>query len=91
MGKMRRVCKIGWTTSIIVPILFLVAVVGGWELKYWSESDPKNIKYVIWKTGLYRMNLDSVTGTMIGDPSREKLILIIGKTKSELRKRFGYL
>jgi len=71
--------------------LFLVAVVGGWELKYWSESDPKNIKYVIWKTGLYRMNLDSVTGTMIGDPGREKLILIIGKTKSELRKRFGYL
>jgi hypothetical protein len=72
MGKMRRVCKIGWTTSIIVPILFLVAVVGGWELKYWSESDPKNIKYVIWKTGLYRMNLDSVTGTMIGDPGRRK-------------------
>jgi len=89
MGKVRRVRKIGWTTSIIVLVFFLVAVVGGWELTYWSESDPKNIKYVIWKTGLYRMNLDSVTGTMIGDPGREKLI--IGKTKSELRKRFGYL
>ena len=58
MGNVRRVRKIGWTTSIIVPVLFLVAVVGGWELTYWSESDPKNIKYVIWKTGLCRMNLD---------------------------------
>jgi hypothetical protein len=61
----------------------------GWELTYPTESDPRNIKYLLWRAGLYRMNLDSATGTMIGDPNREGLV--IGKTKAELRERFEYL
>ena len=80
--------KIAWATTIVVLALFIVAVLG-WKLTYPSESDPKNIKYVLWKTGLYQMNLDSVTGAMTGDPDREKLV--IGKTKSQLQERFGYL
>ena len=68
--------KIAWATAVLA--FFIVAFVG-WELTYPSESDPKNLKYVLWKAGLYRMNLDSVTDTMIGDSGREKLV--VGKTK----------
>ncbi len=80
--------KVVWATALVVLALFAVTVLS-WELTYPSDSDPKNIKYVLWKTGLYRMNLDLVTGTMIGDPGREKLV--VGKTKSQLQERFGYL
>ena len=67
----------------------LIAVVIGWAATHPSLSDPKNIKYVLWKNGLYEMNLDAATDTMIGDGSREKLV--IGKSKVQLRERFGYL
>ena len=80
--------KVAWATAIVV-LAFFIAAVACWELTYPSEGDPKNIKYVLWKTGLYQMNLDAVTGTMVGDPGREKLI--VGKTKSQLQERFGYL
>jgi hypothetical protein len=80
--------KVAWATALVVLAFFVVAFVG-WGLTYPSDGDPKNIKYVLWKTGLYRMNLDLVTGTMIGDSGREKLV--VGKTKSQLRERFGYL
>lgn len=30
--------------------MFFIAVVIGWALTYPSESDPKNIKYVLWIT-----------------------------------------
>jgi hypothetical protein len=73
---------------IIVLMLFLVVVVG-WALTYPSESDPKSIKYVLWKNGLYGMNLETATDTMIGDRSREKLV--VGKTRVQLREKFGYL
>jgi hypothetical protein len=66
-----------------------VAFIAGWFLMYPSPADPKNIKYVCWKAGLYPMNLDTVTDTMIGDPGREKIV--IGKTKEQLGKTFGYL
>ena len=75
--------------SMILALTFSIAVAIGWSLTYPSESDPKNIKYVLWKNGLYGMNLDSATGTMIGDSSREKLV--VGKTRAQLRERFGYL
>lgn len=75
--------------TVVLILTFSIAVVIGWALTYPSESDPKNIKYVLWKIGLYRMNLDTATGTMIGDAGREKLIE--GKTKTQLREKFGYL
>jgi hypothetical protein len=75
----------------IVIFLFalLVVCIGGWALMYPSSGDPKNIKYVFWKAGLYRVNLDVATTAMVGDPSRDKLV--VGKTKTQLRDRFGLL
>lgn len=61
----------------------------GWILTYPQTSDPKNFEYVLWKSGLFPMNLDLATGTMIGDPRRSDLVL--GKSESQLRKKFGYL
>jgi hypothetical protein len=71
---------------VLTPIIVLVIV---WSLTYQSESDPKNIKYVLWKNDLYPMNVDKAIGTMIGDAGREKLV--VGKTKMQLQKKFGYL
>jgi hypothetical protein len=80
--------KIAWSVLALVLALFTsVAVV--WQMAYPSESDPKNIKYVLWKNGLYRMNLDSAAETMMGDSGNKELV--IGKTKSQLQQRFGYL
>jgi hypothetical protein len=62
--------------------------VTAWVLTY-PDGDPKNIKYVLWKAGLYRMNLDTAAGTMIGDGGRDKLV--VGETREQLRNRFGYL
>jgi hypothetical protein len=75
--------------TVALALTFLIAIIIGWDLTYPTESDPKNIKYVLWKNGLYRMNIDTATGTMIGDASRERLV--VGKTRAQLRERFGYL
>jgi hypothetical protein len=75
--------------TMALALTFFIAAVIGWAATYPSDGDPKNIKYVLWKNGLYGMNLDTATGTMIDDGSREKLV--IGKTKVQLREKFGYL
>jgi hypothetical protein len=80
--------------SIIAVAIFGVVAavfVGGWIITYPSPADPKNIGYVLWKAGVYRMNLDEVTEAMVGDGDPEKNRLVIGKTESELRKQFGFL
>lgn len=74
---------------VILALTLLIVAIIGWALAYPLESGPKNIKYVLWKNGLYGMNLDAAVGTMIGDGSSEKLV--VGKTKAELREKFGYL
>lgn len=66
----------------------LIVFVAAWVLTY-PDGDPKNIKYVLWKAGLYRMNLDTAADTMIGDGSHDSLV--VGKTKAQLRDKFGYL
>lgn len=74
-------------------LIFLIVVgaaamiLGGWALTYPDSNDPKNVKYVFWKAGLCKLNLDSATAAMVADPSRDKLV--IGKTKTQLRNRFG--
>jgi len=70
----------------VFAVLFVF--VAAWVLTY-PDGDPKNIKYVLWKAGLYRINLDTAAGTMIGDGGRDKLV--VGKTKDQLRNKFGYL
>jgi hypothetical protein len=69
-------------------VAFSIAIVILWIVVY-PEPDPKNIKYVLWKHGLYRMNLDAASDLMIGDSNREMLVL--GRTKAELQGKFGYL
>jgi hypothetical protein len=75
----------------IVAILLVLSIVFvlGWVLTYPSDGDPKNVKYVLWKAGLYEMDLDTAADTMIGDAGRDKLV--VGKTRAQLQKRFGYL
>ena len=75
--------------TVALALTIFIAVVIGWAVTYPSDSDPKNITYVLWKNGLYGMNLDAATDAMIGDASREKLV--IGRTKVQLREKFGYL
>lgn len=72
--------------SVILLAVFLA--IGTWILLY-PDGDPKNIKYVLWKTGLYKIDLDAAANTMIGDAHRNDLV--VGKTKAQLRNRFGYL
>lgn len=55
----------------------------------YPDGDPKNVKYVLWKAGLYRMNLDTAADTMIGDAGHDRLV--VGKTRAQLRNKFGYL
>src|SRR5215472_10761145 len=75
---------------ISVIIVVVVAIFfGGWALTYPSSNDPKNIKYVLWKAGLYKVNLDQATAAMVGDPNRDQLV--VGKTKVQLRDKFGPL
>jgi hypothetical protein len=75
---------------IVIVMFALVAIcVGGWALMYPSSSDPRNIKYVLWKAGFYEVSLDVATGAMVGDPNRDKLV--VGKTNAQLRNKFGLL
>jgi hypothetical protein len=75
----------------ILIVVLAVAFVGlaAWALTYPSANDPKNPRYVFWKAGLYGMNPDIATETMIGDSGRDKIV--VGKTKLQLRNKFGYL
>jgi hypothetical protein len=63
--------------------------VGIWVLMYPSASDPKNIRYVFWKAGIYEMDPDTAAETLVGDAGRDRLV--VGKTKVQLRSKFGYL
>ena len=56
---------------------------------YPARNDPKNVRYVLWKWGVYHMDLDTATHTMIGDPGRDRLV--VGRTRRELERRFGAL
>ena len=77
-----------WRIAIL--ILAVVSVVAAlWVVTYPSSADPKNIRYVLWKMNVYPWPLDSATSAMIGDPDRDGLV--IGKTKAQLRSRFGRL
>jgi len=80
---MKRIALIPACVAAALAV-FLV----GWVLMY-PQPDPKNIKYVLWKANLYPLNIKVVTGTMVGDRSPEKLV--VGKTKQQLRDKFGSL
>ncbi len=75
--------------AVMIIIVALVIFLGGWALTYRSPSDPKNIEYVLWKMGLYKLDVDQATSAMVGDPGRKGLV--IGRTKRQLLTKFGSL
>jgi hypothetical protein len=71
-------------------LLVLILLIGaGWLAMYPNTSDPKNIRYILWKIGFPALDIDKAVGTMVGDAHGDRLVL--GKTKEYLRSRFGYL
>jgi len=75
---------------MVRSVMLLVAVFfGSWMLTYPSPGDAKNLRYVLWKAGLCKISLEQATSTMVGDGKRNELVL--GKTKSQLRSKFGSL
>lgn len=72
----------------IIVLAAAAAFIGGWILMYPSPGDPKNIKYVLWKAGLYP-SYPVVTSAMVGDCGSDKLV--VGKTKAQLQEKFGLL
>jgi len=81
---MRKLVKL-----MMIVIALAVLFVIGWATNYTGPADPKNIKYILWKHNLYKISLKQAVATMIGDENRYQLVL--GKTKSQLRDRFGPL
>jgi hypothetical protein len=81
---MRRRMLISMVVVVVIVVFF-----GGWALTYPSSGDPKNIKYILWKADIYKLNLEQATDAMVGDSKRDKLV--VGKTKAQLRDKFGSL
>lgn len=74
--------------SLTLALLLIVAI-GLWQAAYHGPGDRKDLRYQAWKLGIYPMNLDQATGTMVSDiwPDR----LVVGKSREDLVKRFGYV
>jgi hypothetical protein len=85
MGKQRfRVGKI-----IVATVLVLVLGLAFWQALYHGQGDRKDLRYQAWKLGLYPMDLDGATSTMVGDIYPDRLV--VGKTEEELIRKFGYV
>jgi hypothetical protein len=81
---MKKAVKLTVASIVALVILFAAAWVGTYR-----SGDPKNIQYILWKAGLYKLDLSVATDTMIGDGHSDRLV--IGKTKAQIEKRFGPL
>jgi hypothetical protein len=77
-----------WLPAASLAILAFLSLLI-WSTLYPGPGDPKNIKYVLWKRGLYPLDPGIALETMIGD--REPDRLIVGKSKEELARKFGFL
>jgi hypothetical protein len=78
------------TKGAIAGLAAILAVFALWVATYPQDDDPKNIKYVLWRHHLNPwMNLNAAAETVIHDQDRERLI--VGSSREELRKRFGYM
>ena len=69
-------------------LVLTMIVIGGWWVVY-PGQDPKGFEYIGWRLGLPSLNPDLALGSMIGDVHRDGLV--IGKTRDELVKKFGYV
>jgi hypothetical protein len=82
-----------WTMSLRkvfgVSVVLIFLGVALWEALFHGPNDTKDLRYQGWRLGIYPFSLDQATSTMILDVHRDDLV--IGKTRGELVKRFGYV
>ena len=74
---------------LIATVLLIVTGLALWQTLYHGPGDRKDLRYQAWKIGLLPMDLDKATSTMVGDIHPDRLV--VGKTKEELVKKFGYV
>jgi hypothetical protein len=79
--SLRRVAR--WAGALAAAC---AALIGAWLALYPSD-DPKGLRYVLWTHGLPTMDAERAIGVMIGDRYPERLVF--GKTREQLRERFG--
>jgi len=80
--------RIGIGRIVISSFLIGFAALAIWQALFHGAGDRKDLRYQGWKLGIYPMDLDQATSTMIGDVHPERLV--VGKTKDQLIKKFGY-
>lgn len=73
---------------IIGMVLAAILFFGGWALAF-EGNDRRNIGYVFWKAGLYKMDPERAAFIMLLDPSHKRIVL--GKTERQLNSYFGTL
>jgi hypothetical protein len=76
-------------TMLVLSVLGLVTVFLVSYVLLYPSPDPKNMRYVLWRAGFHTMDPDTAVEIMVGDVHPEKIVL--GKTREQLRGRFGYL
>jgi len=84
-NPMRKVLQIG----LILALVCCGSIVLAWTYAHPGDGDPSGLKYVLWKHGLSKMDLDTATATMVGDANRDSIVL--GRSRAQLQNRFGYL
>jgi hypothetical protein len=75
--------------AILAIAVLLSFVAGFWTLTYPDAADPKNMKYVLWKHGLYHLEPRFILDGLYADPERDKFV--IGRSKEEIEAMFGPL
>ncbi len=73
-----------WASALSVPVLILTL----WVTLYPGAYDPKNIRYVCWKSGLCSLDPDRALSVMLHDNHASRIVT--GKTKQQLAAEFGY-
>jgi hypothetical protein len=74
------------TSGIVILIVVFLLL---WEATYPDRYDPKNLHYLAWKYHLLPMDPHRALSIMTHDQYSERLVL--GKTKAELQRRFGFV
>ena len=79
--------RIALTVVAVAILLGLIAVV--WTATYPSPTDSKNLKFVLWKHGLYHLEPRLVLDGLYAEPNGERFVL--GRSKEEVEAMFGPL
>ena len=75
--------------AILALVLLLGLEAGFWMLTYPDAADPKNLKYVLWKHGLYHLDPPSVLAALGHDAEANKIVL--GRSRKEVEAMLGPL